>query len=189
MPTLHTRRLVLRPWTADDAEALFRYARNPEVGPRAGWPAHASVEESREVIRAVLSMPETYALVVRGRKPAGEPVGAASLMIGAASRLGLGGREAEIGYWLGRPLWGRGYMPEAVNALVSHAFRDLRLDAVWCGFYEGNEQSRRVQEKAGLTPHHVREVAPESSSFGTTREHVTRLTRDEWERREADGRP
>ncbi|OUO34330.1 GNAT family N-acetyltransferase [Olsenella sp. An290] len=185
---LRTPRLILRPWTASDAEALFRYARDPEVGPRAGWPAHASVEESREVIRTILSMPETYALVVRGAEPADEPVGAASLMIGAASRLCVGAREAEIGYWLGRPLWGRGYMPEAVGALVAHAFRDLRLDAVWCGYYEGNEQSRRVQEKAGLIPHHVVDVAPGSSSFGTTSEHVTRLTRAEWESREADGR-
>ena len=178
MHVLETARLVLRPWAESDAPALFRYARDPEVGPRAGWTAHESVAESIEVIRTVFSAPEHYAIVVKGASE--EPVGAVGLMIGATSRLTTSGLEAELGYWLGRPLWGRGYMPEAAGALVDHAFRDLRLDVVWSGYYEGNEQSRRVQEKIGLAPWGVRDDAPPRPIDGVTREHVTRLTRAEW---------
>lgn len=177
---LETTRLTLRPWTDADAPALFRLARDPEVGPRAGWTAHESVDESLHIIRTVLGMPETYAIVLKHR--AGDlPVGSVGLMIGEASSLATSGREAEIGYWLGRPYWGQGYMPEAVGALVDHAFRDLRLDAVWAGYYEGNEQSRRVQEKVGLVPSHVHLSQTPRPIDGCTRVHVTRLTRAEWE--------
>ena len=49
--TLETERLILRPWKEDDAESLYKYAKNPEVGPIAGWPVHTSVENSREIIK------------------------------------------------------------------------------------------------------------------------------------------
>ena len=65
---LQTERLLLRPWHEDNAEALYRYARNPNVGPIAGWPPHTSVENSREIIKTVLSGEETYAVVLK--KPA-----------------------------------------------------------------------------------------------------------------------
>lgn len=63
--TLETTRLVLRPWDESDAEELYRYAKDPEVGPIAGWPVHTSVQNSREIIRDVLSAPETYAVVLK----------------------------------------------------------------------------------------------------------------------------
>ena len=47
---METERILLRYWEESDAEALFKYASDPDVGPRAGWPAHNSVEESREII-------------------------------------------------------------------------------------------------------------------------------------------
>lgn len=56
---LRTQRLLLRPWAPSDAEALYRLARDSEVGPAAGWPAHADVGESLRTIRGVLAAPET----------------------------------------------------------------------------------------------------------------------------------
>ena len=50
---MKTKRLVLRKWTEADAESLYEYAKDPEVGPIAGWPPHKSVEESLDVIRNV----------------------------------------------------------------------------------------------------------------------------------------
>lgn len=61
--TIETARLLLRPWRESDAEALYRYASDPAIGPIAGWPPHTSVEHSREVIRTVFSAPEVYAVV------------------------------------------------------------------------------------------------------------------------------
>ena len=62
---LQTKRLILRPWKESDAEALYKYAQNPNVGPIAGWAPHTSIENSREIIKTVLSAPETYAVVLK----------------------------------------------------------------------------------------------------------------------------
>ena len=55
---MKTKRLVLRKWTEADAESLYEYAKDSEVGPIAGWPPHKSVEESLDVIRNVFNGPE-----------------------------------------------------------------------------------------------------------------------------------
>ena len=52
---LETERLILRSWEDSDAENLYEYARDPDVGPIAGWPPHQNIEESRDVIKNVLS--------------------------------------------------------------------------------------------------------------------------------------
>ena len=54
---LETDRLILRSWYDSDAEKLYKYAPNPQVGPVAGWPPHQSVEESLEIIHTVFSYP------------------------------------------------------------------------------------------------------------------------------------
>ena len=73
---METKRLILRPWNDGDAEELYKYASDPSVGPMAGWRAHTIVGNSREVIRDVLSAPETYAIVL---KETGLPIGSVGL--------------------------------------------------------------------------------------------------------------
>ncbi len=174
---LQTERLILRPWVEADAPELFRYASDPRVGPAAGWPPHTSVENSREIIRSVLSGPETYAVVLR---ETGLPVGSAGIMrAGEGSHVGMGATEAELGYWIGAPYWGRGLIPEAVRELQRRCFEDLGCTALWCGYYDGNEKSHRVQQKCGFTDHHT--VADAPCPLGDVRtEHFTRLTLEDW---------
>ena len=62
---IETERLIIRPWQDSDADALFRYARDPNVGPVAGWAPHTSVENSLEIIRTVFAVPEIYAVVLK----------------------------------------------------------------------------------------------------------------------------
>ncbi len=172
---LETKRLILRPWEDADAPALYRYARDPRVGPAAGWPVHTSVENSREIIAGVLSAPETYAVVLR---LTGEPVGSAGLMVRPNGNCRWPDGEGEIGYWIGVPYWGQGLIPEAVRALLARGFCELELHTIWCGYFDGNEKSRRAQEKCGFTHHHTSTTAAWDGRILTT--HFTRLTRDEW---------
>ena len=188
--TLTTPRLILRPWVESDAEALYHFARDPLVGPPAGWPPHTSVENSREIIRGVLSARETYAMVLRYDTPdgitgetipAGTPVGSVGIMFnGCGSYPHMKQTEAEIGYWVALPLWGRGLVPEAVKALQARCFGDLKLDGLWCGYYEGNEKSRRVQEKCGFLPRYTMDI-PSHPLNGATKEHFTYLSHEDWE--------
>lgn len=150
---IETARLILRPWQESEADSLFKYAGDPAIGPVAGWPPHTSIENSLEIIRTVFSAPETYAVVL---KETGEPVGSCGIMFadGLHSATMKSG-EAEIGYWIGKPYWGQGLIPEAVNALLDRCFNELELDAVWCGYYDGNTKSKRVCEKCGFKYHHT----------------------------------
>lgn len=172
---LETKRLILRPWEESDAEECFRYAQDPRVGPAAGWPAHTSVEQSRQVIRDILAVPETYAVVW---KETGLPVGSIGLRF--HSDLAEQDDEAELGYWLGVPWWGRGIMPEAAREILRHAFEDLKLERVWCGYYDGNTKSARAQEKLGFRHQWTTENVPVPQMGETRRGHVNLLTREDW---------
>jgi RimJ/RimL family protein N-acetyltransferase len=56
---LETERLILRRWEESDAENLYKYASDPDVGPIAGWPVHKSIDESRDVIKNVFNANDT----------------------------------------------------------------------------------------------------------------------------------
>lgn len=175
---IHTERLALRPWRETDAASLFAYASDPDVGPAAGWPLHRSIEESREIIRTVFAAPHTFAICLA---EADEPVGSIGLMPPRCeSNSQRGGLEFEVGYWIAKPFWGRGFAPEAVRAMQRYAFDTLGCKALWCGYYEGNNKSLRVQQKSGFVPHHVeRDVLCELMGDVRT-ECFTYLTREDW---------
>ena len=170
-----TKRLLLRPWQEADADALYRYASDPEIGPAAGWPPHTSVENSREVIRDILSAEGTFAVVL---KATGLPIGSIGIMRNA--NIPTDDREAEIGYWIGRPYWGQGLIPEAVRECLRICFDEQNCIRVWCAYFEGNEKSRRVQEKCGFRYHHTEENKPVSMLGESRTEHITVLEQDRW---------
>ena len=186
---LVTDRLLLRPWLREDAADLYESARNPVIGPPAGWPPHTDVADSRRVIRDVLTRPEIYAIVLRDTS---KPIGSVGLQNfrltgpdgflvsyfderqsedplcctrqghmyeesndrdeGLPEGLNI---EAELGYWLAEPYWHQGIMAEAAAAVLEHGRRDLGLQRIWADYYEGNEASRKVIERAGFHFHHI----------------------------------
>ncbi len=174
---IETERLILRHWQESDAPSLFKYASDPDVGPIAGWPPHTSVENSLEIIRTVFAGPETYAVVL---KETGEPVGCCGIMFSDGMHTAeMTHSEAEIGYWIGKPYWGQGLIPEATKALLSRCFNELGLDAVWCGYYDGNIKSKRSCEKIGFKYHHTNNNAV--SPLGDIRtEHFYNMTKEDY---------
>lgn len=174
-----TERLILRPWEESDAESLYEYAKNPEVGPIAGWPVHTSVENSRELIKNVLKAEGTYAVCLKEDNKA---IGSVGLIPPMQSHTKTLEDEIEIGYWIGVPFWGKGYIPEAVRRLQKHAFEDLGCSAMWCGYYDGNVKSKRCQEKCGFVYHHTETDKPCELMNDVRTEHFTRISKEEWEK-------
>ena len=179
--TLETKRLILRRWEESDAEDLYQYARDPEVGPPAGWPPHQSVDESREVIRTVFSGRECYAICL---KEDGRAIGAIELMLNGNTRMTDRDDECELGFWLGKPFWGRGIMPEAVQEMLRHAFEDCGMQKVWIGYYEGNTKSKRVQEKCGFRYQWKSENVDVPLLQEKRTGHVSLMTKEDWEKKE-----
>ncbi|HXF95766.1 MAG TPA: GNAT family N-acetyltransferase, partial [Gemmatimonadales bacterium] len=145
-PTLSTERLLLRPFRLDDAPAVERLAGAREIadttltiphpyldGMAEQWIAtHEEAWERRErVIFAMTS--EAHGVI-----------GAIGL------ELALAHRRAELGYWVGRPFWNRGYASEAVPAVIAFGFETLSLNRIWAQHLTRNPASGRVLLKAGM---------------------------------------
>lgn len=154
VPVFITDHLILRPWETNDAENLYKYASEPEVGLRAGWQPHKSVGDSMEIIYNYLMKAGSYAIV---HKETNEVIGAVAIFAGSKEERGLGSDpyQAEIGYWIGKPFWNRGLITEAVKPLIEFGFHELELNRIWISYYDGNLASRRVAEKLGFTYHHT----------------------------------
>lgn len=147
---IETKRLVLRPWRPDDAAALFRYASDPKVSELAMWPVHTSEAMSREVIEKFFMPNEaTFAMVLRDT---GEPVGCIGLVPEGGEHYAVLPSEREVGYWVGRPLWGRGLTPEALEGLIAYCRDVLSLRSLLITTDMRNAASQRVAEKCGFLP-------------------------------------
>lgn len=173
-----TDRLILRPWKETDAESLYEYAKDPDIGPPAGWIVHKNVEHSLEIIRTVFSAPEIYAVCLKEDNKA---IGSIGLMLNGDTDMTDKDDECELGYWIGKPFWGKGYIPEAAQRIIRHGFEELGMTTIWCGYYDGNTKSKRVQEKLGFRYHHSCENVPVPLLGETRIGHTNRMTKEEWE--------
>ena len=175
--TLKTERLILRRWEDNDAESLFEYAKDPDVGPIAGWPAHQRIEESRDVIKNVFNGKEAYAICLKTDNIA---IGAIELKLQGHTDMSDRSDECELGYWIGKPFWGQGMIPEAAEEILRHAFEDLGMRAVWAGYYDGNTKSKRVQEKCGFVYVRTTENLDVPLMHETRTGHCNVLTKEHW---------
>ena len=146
--TLETPRLLCAPLQPEDAEDLFDYARDPRVGPIAGWPPHSSVADSREIISTVFAAPD---VLCHGPRETERVVGS---MAWWAAIHGRTPRfpDDELGYALRPDLWGRGLMPEADESVLDQLLCSLGLRRVWCGHCGGQSgAAARVIRKCGFS--------------------------------------
>lgn len=145
VPTLETERLTLRMWEKKDAAQLYDYAKDPDVGPNAGWKPHSSQGESRLIIDTLFRVNETWAIV---EKETGIVIGSIGL---EPDKYRPGVSSREMGYSLAKSRWGRGYMTEAAARLIQYAFETLKLEILMIRTSETNIRSQRVIEKSGFT--------------------------------------
>ena len=146
---IETERLILRHWRQSDLADFYEYASVDGVGQMAGWLPHESMETSQRILDLFIREKKTFALEY---KETGKVIGSLGLEPrepDASIPEELTGRE--IGYVLSKDYWGRGLMPEAVNAVVNYCFAQLSFDYLTCGHFLRNAQSRRVIEKCGFS--------------------------------------
>jgi ribosomal-protein-alanine N-acetyltransferase len=150
---IETERLVLRPFRQSDLHDFNEYASVPGVGEMAGWKHHETIEKTKEILDMFIKEDKTFAIVFKKNNKVIGSIGVEQY--GLEDKLtefnGYYGRE--IGYVLSKDYWGKGIMPEAVEAVINYLFNDLNLDFLTCGYYDFNNQSKRVQEKCGFKPY------------------------------------
>jgi [ribosomal protein S5]-alanine N-acetyltransferase len=136
---------MLRPWQANDADALMRYGDNPKIwqNMRDGFPHPYTLENAQAFLKAAAGQDPVRFFAIAN---ANEAMGGIGLTINQdVHRL-----TAELGYWLGEPFWGKGIMSEAVACLCEYGFEQLGLVRIYAEPYATNPASGRVLEKAGF---------------------------------------
>ena len=150
---IETERLLLRPFKQADLNDFYEYASVKGVGEMAGWYHHQSIEKTQEILDRFIEEDKTFAIVYKENN---KVIGSLGIeKYGLEEKLtefdGYVGRE--IGYVLSKEYWGKGIMPEAVTAVINYLFGNLNFDFLLCGYYNFNNQSKRVQEKCGFKPY------------------------------------
>lgn len=182
-PDLHTERLTLRPFTLVDAARVQRLAGDEEIArytlniphPYEDGMAEAWIESHPDRFQAGESA--TFAITLRDER----------LLIGAIGlQFAPRHRRAEMGYWVARDRWGRGYATEAARAVLRYAFAERGLHKVVATHLAPNIASGRVMQKIGMRQE------------GVQREHVLKngrfvdlvlygILREDWERQPGPG--
>lgn len=145
---IETERMILRPFTMDDGEAMFRnWASDPEVTKFLTWPAHGSIEISNMVLSDWVSHygEDDYyqwAIVV---KELGQPIGSISV-VSKNDRAEL----VHIGYCIGKNWWHQGYTSEALKAVMDFFFDEVGVNRVETRHDPNNPNSGRVMVKCGM---------------------------------------
>ena len=163
--TIRTERLLLRPHTLEDAPEYARLISEWDVMKMLTSPPHPfRLAHAQEYLGSLRDVPWSYAITRDGA------------MMGNL-RIGV-----RLGFWLGKPHWGQGYMTEAVAALIDTYFDSTNADGIESGVFPDNPASRGVHAKLGF------------HETGTHREHSNarggevdliglRLDRTVWENR------
>ena len=147
IPTLRSSKIILAPFSLDDAPLIEKYAGDFEVarttlliphpypkGEGAKWIASHSIE-----------FLEKNNLIFSIRQHSGHLIGAINL------KLNLSHHNGELGYWIGKPFWGMNYCTEAAQTLVHHGFTALNLNKIYACHMSINPASGRVMQKIGMT--------------------------------------
>ena len=169
-----SQRLLLRPWHETDAEILYYYAKDEEVGPRAGWAPHQSVDESRDVINNVFHNATTWAIVLRETD---KVVGAIGYGPSCDCDLPARPDEPTVGYWVGKEYWNQGICTESLALLIDRIVNHTGIKSLVSGHYVDNPASGRVMEKCGFVA--TGECCTSPSLYGDSNR-VIRVLR--WER-------
>ena len=143
--SLETVRLLIRPFQEEDADAFFACCQNPNLGNNAGWAPHKTIEESRKILQDVfIGQENIWAMILKD----------AQQLIGSIGIVPDPKRENPqvrmLGYWLDEAHWGKGYMTEAVQAILNYGFNELQLSLITANCYPHNKRSQQVLERNGV---------------------------------------
>lgn len=151
--TFETERLILRPWKQTDLDDFFEYASVDGVGEMAGWKHHENKEKSQSILDLFINDDRTFAIVLKDNNKVIGSLGVEKYGMEKVLSEFFDYQGREIGFVLSKDYWGKGLMPEAVKAVIDYLFNVANLDFLTCGYYEFNNQSKKVQEKCGFKPY------------------------------------
>ena len=148
IPTLETERLILRKMKTSDAQDMFDYSRRQEVTKYLLWEPHKNISQTIEYLDYLQTRYRVGDFYDWGvvQKKTNRLIGTCGFTV-----LDFTNNSAEVGYVLNSDFWGLGYAPEALMRVLRFGFMDLNVHRIEARYMVGNEKSRRVMEKCGMT--------------------------------------
>lgn len=149
-PVLKTQRLILRPIELSDAEAIFDYAKNPNVSRYTLWEPHRSPQDSLNYIKEYIfnyyskGVPEPFGVAFKENP---------QRIIGTVGCFWTSkeAKAMELAYAIGEEYWGKGLATEASLAVMQYCFKEFSLKRIQARCKAENKPSARVMEKVGMT--------------------------------------
>ena len=148
IPTLSTERLTLRGMRSQDAEDMYSYASRSDITEFLLWSSHRSLSYTREYLKYVerrYSLGDFYDWAIVNKSD-GKMIGTCGF-----TRIDAENQAGELGYVLNPEYHGRGIATEAAREVLRFGFETLGLHRIEARFMEGNEPSRRVMERLGMS--------------------------------------
>lgn len=147
---IESKRLILRQFKESDLDDMYEYASQESVGPMAGWQPHKSKEDTLEYLRSIKDNPYKFAIVL---KEENKVIGAIDLSEPSKrfENANISSDAKEVGYVLNEKYWSKGYVSEALDAVLNYAFNTLGISEVVASHNSKNIGSERVQEKNGMS--------------------------------------
>ena len=179
LPRFETKRLVLRRIEDDDYEDMFEYSADLEVTKYLTWQPHATVNETKEYILNLQKRYEAGKFFDWGLvyKEDGRFVGTCGF-----TSINITQNTSEIGYVLSKKYWGMGLIPEALESIMDFGFSYFGFDKIEARFLDGNENSKKVMQKAGMVFEKTdRNVLHIKGEYRTV--HTYSITKNDFEKR------
>lgn len=135
----------LRPWTINDLDSLVKYANNPKIAGNLTnqFPYPYTPESGKKFIEfATQNTPRNImAIEINGEACGG---------IGIHPQQDVQCKNAELGYWLAEPFWGKGIITEAIKQMINYGFSNFDITRIYARPFGTNKASQRVLEKTGF---------------------------------------
>jgi [ribosomal protein S5]-alanine N-acetyltransferase len=145
MTIIKTHDFILRPWNSGDIESLVKYAGNKKISDNLtdAFPHPFTKKDAEDfIVRFTKDDPQkAFAIEING-----EACGS----IGVFPQTDIHRKNAETGYWLAEPYWGRGIMSSVVREIIKYGFATFDITRIFARPFGTNVASHRVLEKAGM---------------------------------------
>lgn len=172
---LKTDRLILRPIIKGDLDAIFEHAKNPNVGPNAGWKPHADKAETKKIMKELFIGKDTvWAITLKDDDSLIGVVGLESDPKRSNSDIRM------IGYWLDESHWGHGIMSEAAKEVIRYGFEELNLPMITANCFTYNIASKTIIEKLGMRKEGTLRQAEKRFDGKIFDIHMYSMTKDEY---------
>ncbi|MEK5230938.1 GNAT family protein [Lysinibacillus sp. FSL K6-0232] len=145
IPILTTERLLLRPVTLQDVEAMFAYTSHANVARYVTWEAHQNLEDTKAFITFILDGYQQGNHLLWGIEYKGTLIGTIDFVA-----INDNHQYGEIGYVLAEDYWNKGITTEATKRLIDFGFQELGLVRIQARCFEENIGSQKVMEKSGM---------------------------------------